>query len=54
MQLFLANASPEVALNAKAAIIEAIRSLAAMPGRYPFFTAEHIPQNKYHRMYVRK
>ncbi len=51
---FLAHASPDAARRAKTAITEAIHSLAVMPGRYPFFDAEHIPPNKYHRMYVKK
>ncbi len=32
----------------------AIRSLSDMPQRYPFFEADFIPRNKYHRMYVEK
>ncbi len=51
---FLANVSPLAARKAKTAIIEAIRSLAVMPGRYPFFNEEYIPPNKYHRMFVEK
>lgn len=51
---FLAKVSPPAARNAKTAIIDAIRSLATMPGRYPFFNEEFIPPNKYHRMFVEK
>ncbi|MDR0361256.1 MAG: type II toxin-antitoxin system RelE/ParE family toxin [Planctomycetota bacterium] len=51
---FLAQVSPPAARKAKTAIIKAIRSLAVMPGRYPFFNEEYIPPNKYHRMFVEK
>jgi hypothetical protein len=34
--------------------MDAIRSLAIMPERFPFLTAEFIPLNKYHKMFVKK
>lgn len=34
--------------------MNAIRSLSIMPERFPFFTAEFIPLNKYHKMFVEK
>lgn len=51
---FLAQASPPAARKAKTAIVEAIRSLTVMPGRFLFFDEEYIPRNKYHRMFVEK
>ncbi len=51
---FLAQASPAAARKAQDALVRALRSLADMPGRYPFFNENFIPPNKYHRMYVEK
>ena len=34
--------------------MNAIRSLSIMPERFPFLTAEFIPLNKYHKMFVEK
>ncbi|MFF3926271.1 type II toxin-antitoxin system RelE/ParE family toxin [Paenibacillus lactis] len=51
---FLAEKSPEAARNTKNELLQAIRSLAWMPERYPFLEAEFIPPNKYHKMFVEK
>ncbi|SDE41795.1 Plasmid stabilization system protein ParE [Paenibacillus sp. UNCCL117] len=51
---FLAEKSPEAARNTKNELLQAIRSLALMPGRYPFLDEEFIPPNKYHKMFVEK
>lgn len=51
---FLAEKSPEAARSTKNQLLQAIRSLARMPERYPFLNAEFIPPNKYHKMYVEK
>ena len=51
---FLAQKSPAAARRTKNELIGAIRSLSAMPERYPFLDAEFIPLNKYHRMFVKK
>lgn len=47
---FLANVS--AARKTKPALLKAIRTLETMPERFPFLDAEHIPPNKYHKMYV--
>lgn len=51
---FLANVNPEAARKAKETIIKAVRSLAFMPGRFPFFDEEYVSPNKYHQMFVEK
>ena len=51
---FLAQKSPTAARRTKNELIDAIRSLYTMPERYPFFNAEFIPLNKYHKMFVEK
>jgi plasmid stabilization system protein ParE len=51
---FLAQKSPAAALKAKDNLMNAIRSLSIMPERFPFLTAEFIPLNKYHKMFVEK
>ena len=33
-------------------LIDAMKSLAVMPERHPFFEEEYIPKGKYHKMYV--
>lgn len=52
--LFLAQKSPSAAHETRKRLMTAIRSLSDMPQRYPFFDADFIPLNKYHRMYVEK
>lgn len=49
---FLANISAASARKTKTELLKAIRSLAKLPGRYPFLDAEHIPPNKYHKLFV--
>ncbi len=51
---FLAKVSPQAARKTQAALMRAMRSLASMPGRYPFFNEDFIPPNKYRRMFVEK
>lgn len=51
---FLAEKSPDAARKTKNELLQAIRSLAKMPERYPFLEAEFIPSNKYHKMFVDK
>jgi plasmid stabilization system protein ParE len=51
---FLAQKSPTAARKAKNNLMNAIRSLSIMPERFPFLTAEFIPLNKYHKMFVEK
>lgn len=51
---FLAQKSLAAARQVKSDLVDAIRSLCQMPGRYPFFDAEFIPPNKYHKMLVEK
>jgi plasmid stabilization system protein ParE len=49
---FLANVRPNAARKAKSEILMTIRSLATMPQRFSFFEVEHIPVNKYHKMFI--
>ncbi len=51
---FMAQVNKKAAQNKKSQIIEALHSLAEMPERFPFFEAEYIPQNKYHKMFIEK
>jgi len=51
---FLAQKSPAAARKTKNDLMNAIRSLSIMPERFPFLTAEFIPLNKYHKMFVEK
>ena len=51
---FLAQKSPCAARKTKNEMMDAIRSLSAMPNRFPFVSAEFIPLNKYHKMFVEK
>jgi plasmid stabilization system protein ParE len=51
---FLAQKSPSAAREIKNDFMDAIRSLSAMPERFPFLNAEFIPINKYHKLFVEK
>lgn len=51
---FLAQKSPRAAYKTRTDLMNAIRSLYTMPDRFPFFEAEFIPSNKYHKMFVEK
>ena len=51
---FLAQKSPTAARKVKNDLMDAIHSLSIMPERFPFLTAEFIPPNKYHKMFVEK
>lgn len=49
---FLAQVNKNAAVELKKRLLEEFRSLASFPQRYPFFSADFIPLNKYHRLYV--
>ena len=49
---FLSQVSKSAAAKLKARLIEEMRSLQNMPQRYPFFSDNYIPANKYHKLYV--
>lgn len=51
---FLAQKSPATARRTKSEIMNAIRSLSAMPERFPYLNAEFIPLNKYHKIFAEK
>lgn len=51
---YIASDSVKNAVNVKTAVIEAIRSLSALPERSPFLDGEFIPYNKYRKMVVFK
>lgn len=50
--LFLAQINKPAAQKLKSRLISEIRALEEMPQRYPFFQADYIPANKYHKLYV--
>lgn len=49
---FLAQVNPTAAKKLKVRLMEELRSLQAMPQRYPFFQEDYIPPNKYHKLFV--
>lgn len=51
---FLAQKSPIAVRKLKNDLMNAIRSLSTMSERFPFFGAEFIPLNKYHKLFVEK
>ena len=51
---FLSKVSKEAAAKQRSTIITALRSLSAMPERYPFFNESYITPNKYHKMFIEK
>ena len=51
---FMAQVSKEAATAKKKKLITAMRSLAQMPQRFPFFEEMYITPNKYHKMFVEK
>jgi len=51
---FLAQVNPSAARKTKTELLAAIRSLANMPERFPFFEDEFVPRNKYRKMFVEK
>lgn len=51
---FMAQVNKEAAMAKKKEIMAAMRSLAQMPQRFPFFDEPYITPNKYHKMLVEK
>ena len=51
---FMAKVDKEAAKNKKQQIMKALKSLAQMPQRFPFFEETYISNNKYHKMYIGK
>lgn len=51
---FIAQINKKTASAKKAEIMTAIRSLAHMPQRFPFFEGMFIMPNKYHKMFIEK
>ena len=49
---FLAQINKPSAQKRKSRLISEIRPLEELPLRYPFFQADYIPVNKYHKLYV--
>ena len=49
---FLAKVSPDAARKKKQQIMTELRSLSQWPQRYPFFDADYIHANKYHKMFI--
>ena len=51
---FMAQVNKDAAKAKKKELMEAMRSLAHMPQRFPFFEEPYISSNKYHKMFVEK
>lgn len=51
---FMAQVNKDAAAAKKKELMAAIRSLAQMPQRFPFFDEPYITPNKYHKMLVEK
>jgi len=51
---FLAQKSSTATRRVKNDLMDAIRSLHQMPERFPFLSAEFIPPNKYHKIFIEK
>lgn len=51
---FLAQVNRPAAQKLKKRFMDQLRSLQDMPQRYHFFTADYIPANKYHKLYMEK
>ena len=49
---FLAKVSPDAARKKKQQIMTELRSLSQWPQLFPFFDADYIPANKYHKMFI--
>lgn len=52
--LFIAKENVAAAMTLRERLVAGIRSLSAMPGRFPFFNEPYIPYNKYHKMFIEK
>ena len=52
--LFIAKDNEGAAQRLRTRLVDGIRSLSSMPGRYPFFNEPYIPANKYHKMFIEK
>ena len=51
---FMAQVNKDAAKEKKKGIMKALRLLAHMPQRFPFFEEMYIPPNRYHKMFVEK
>ncbi len=51
---FIANKNQAASKKIKNKLMDSLKSLEKMPARYPFFEADYIPPNMYHRMFVQK
>ena len=51
---FMAQVNKDAAKEKKKEIMKALRLLAHMPYRFPFFEEMYVPPNKYHKMLVEK
>ena len=49
---FMTQVSKEAALEKKKRILDGIRSLEQMPGRFPYLDEPYILPNKYHKMFI--
>ncbi len=51
---FMTQVNKDAARQKKNQLLAALRSLEVMPERFPFFSAQYIPPNKYHKLFVEK
>lgn len=51
---FMTQVNKDAAKEKKKEIMKALRSLAHMLQRFPFFEEMYIPPNRYHKMFVEK
>ena len=50
---FLAQVNKDAAVELKKRFLTEFRFLESFPQRYPFFSADFIPPNKYHKLYIK-
>ena len=50
---FLKQVNKKAAAELKKRFLEEFRSLESFPQRYPFFSADFTPSNKYHKLYIK-
>lgn len=49
---FIAKDNEEAAQCLRQRLVAGIRSLSAMPARFPYFNERYIPRNKYRKMFI--
>ncbi len=52
--LFVAQVSPVAAENLRLSILKGLQGLEFLPQRYPWFSSDSIPANKYRKLVIEK